>query len=145
MAEQQLRDGQILSFAHEDQTVVQATDRQYNLEHGKAALEREFKRLNLTSVDLDVLLESFNVRSIEDLYVGIGFGDITMGRVINKVSNCRKVVPKKLVDSTGFTKPAPGSSVMVNGFKGTGNYAGALPATQCQVTKLLVTFPADAE
>ncbi len=94
-------------------------DRQYNLEHGKAALEREFKRLNLTSVDLDVLLESFNVRSIEDLYVGIGFGDITMGRVINKVSELQKSgAEEALLIPTGFTKPAPGSSVMVNGLKG---------------------------
>ncbi len=50
--------------------------REQNLENGKLLVEKEFKRLGLTNIDLNDYVSSFNVRTLEDLYVGIGCGDI---------------------------------------------------------------------
>lgn len=104
-------------------------DRDQNLEHGKAALEREFKRLNLNTVDLLAMLETFNVRSLDDLYVAIGTGDLSMGRVINKVSELQKsaITEDLLIPAGPTTKPAPSSSVMVMGLKG----MATVPARCC--------------
>lgn len=60
-------------------------DRDQNLEHGKLLVEKEFKRLGLADIDLSQLLPSFNLKSVDDLYVGIGCGDIPIGRLINRV------------------------------------------------------------
>lgn len=60
-------------------------DRDLNLAQGKAILEKEFKRLGLKSVNFDEILPELNVKTIDDLYVAIGCGDIGSGRVINKL------------------------------------------------------------
>ena len=64
--------------------------REQNLEHGKLLVEKEFKRLGLTNIDLNEYVSSFNVRTLEDLYVGIGTGDIPMGRLITRIEELSK-------------------------------------------------------
>ncbi len=64
--------------------------REQNLEHGKLLVEKEFKRLGLTNIDLNDYVSSFNVRTLEDLYVGIGTGDIPMGRLITRIEELSK-------------------------------------------------------
>lgn len=61
-------------------------DRDQNLEHGKLLIEKEFKRLGLSGVDLPQMLPSFNLKTLDDLYVGIGCGDIPIGKLINRIS-----------------------------------------------------------
>jgi len=61
-------------------------DRELNLEQGKNILEKEFKRLGIKSVDLEQVIPEFNIKSIDDLYVAIGCGDIGTGRVVNKLA-----------------------------------------------------------
>ncbi len=95
-------------------------DREQNLLHGKEALEKEFKRLGVTQYDLTDFVAAFKVKSIDDLYVGIGCGDIPMGRVVNRVSELQKVSLAEettLVTSTPTTLPK-GSNVMVMGLTG---------------------------
>jgi len=95
-------------------------DREQNLLHGKEALEREFKRLGVTQYDLNDFVSVFNVRSVDDLYVGIGSGDIPIGRLVNRVSEVQKealVDEFPLIPSTPRVAPS-GSSVMVMGLAG---------------------------
>ncbi|MGB4595056.1 MAG: bifunctional (p)ppGpp synthetase/guanosine-3',5'-bis(diphosphate) 3'-pyrophosphohydrolase [Anaerolineaceae bacterium] len=95
-------------------------DREQNLINGKEALEREFKRLGVTQYDLNDFVSVFNVRSVEDLYVGIGSGDIPIGRLVNRVSEIQKEALAEeipLVTSTPSVTH-PGSSVMVMGLSG---------------------------
>ena len=61
-------------------------DRELNLSHGKAILEKEFKRLGLKNIDLEEILPELTVKTTDDLYVAIGCGDIGIGRVVNKIA-----------------------------------------------------------
>ena len=65
-------------------------DRELNLAQGKALLEKEFKRLGLKAVDLEPYLSDLGVKSVDDLYVAIGCGDIGSGRVINKIAEAEE-------------------------------------------------------
>jgi GTP pyrophosphokinase len=65
-------------------------DREQNLDQGKMILEREFRRLGLPDVDLDRLSRDFDYRTPDDLYVGLGCGDISVGRIVNKLSEADK-------------------------------------------------------
>ena len=65
-------------------------DRESNLAQGKLILEKEFKRLGLKQIDLDILVHEFRAKSIDDLYIGIGCGDIPIGRVINRIAEFQK-------------------------------------------------------
>lgn len=94
--------------------------REQNLEHGKLLIEKEFKRLGLTDIDLNEYVASFNVRTLEDLFVGIGCGDIPMGRLITRIEELSKpslaeideLIPE-LPRSSGDS-----ASVMVSGLSG---------------------------
>lgn len=61
-------------------------DRGQNLEHGKLLVEKEFKRLGLLQMDLETFCVGFNVKTVDDLYIGIGCSDIPIGRLINRIS-----------------------------------------------------------
>jgi GTP pyrophosphokinase len=64
-------------------------DREQNLTQGKALLERELRRLGL-EMEPELLAETFDFRSADDLYVSIGCGDMSLGRIINKLSDLSK-------------------------------------------------------
>ncbi len=61
-------------------------DREQNLIQGKAILDKELRRLGVGDVDLGDLAEYFEFKNLEELYVGVGCGDLTLGRIINKLS-----------------------------------------------------------
>ncbi len=94
-------------------------DREQNLTQGKLLLEREFRRLGLTDVDLEKLAREFEYRTIDDLYVGMGCGDVSIGRVINKLSD----TDKEKIDALLATRPSSdgkskSDTVTVVGLKG---------------------------
>ena len=64
-------------------------DRDQNLEHGKILVEKEFKRLGLDDIDLNQFLSTFIVKTIDDLYVGIGCGDIPIGKLVNRIGELK--------------------------------------------------------
>ena len=64
-------------------------DREQNLEHGKILIEKEFKRLGLDDVDLNLFLSTFSVKTINDLYVGVGCGDIPIGKLVNRIGELK--------------------------------------------------------
>lgn len=95
-------------------------DREQNLAQGKILLEKEFKRLGLKQVDLEALVKEFPVKTLDDLYVGIGCGDIPIGRVINQIADLQKQSLQEefsLVPSTTVLSGKPGS-IIVMGLKG---------------------------
>lgn len=61
-------------------------DRESNLTQGKVILEKEFKRLGIKEIIFDDLLPELGIKSVDDLYVAIGCGDIGVGRVVNKIA-----------------------------------------------------------
>ncbi|MFT5782427.1 MAG: GTP pyrophosphokinase [Pseudomonas sp.] len=58
-------------------------DRDQNVAAGKAMLERELTRLALSSVDFEQLAEKASVKSAEDLFAGLGAGDLRLVQMIN--------------------------------------------------------------
>ncbi len=62
-------------------------DRSQNLSQGRILFERELERLGLPVFDeaaLQNLAGNFG-RSVEEFYVALGCGDVTIGRVLNKI------------------------------------------------------------
>ena len=95
-------------------------DRDQNLTQGKMILDRELRRLGLHDVDLDNLAREFEIRTLDDLYVGIGVGDISIGRVINRLSDEDKAQQDTLIPSGKSTSEFRPSSdtITVLGLKG---------------------------
>jgi GTP diphosphokinase / guanosine-3',5'-bis(diphosphate) 3'-diphosphatase len=93
-------------------------DREQNLSQGKIILEREFKRLGI-NLDLDQLTHEFEYKNSEDLYVALGCGDISVGRIINKLSEADKEKLDTLFSSKiNIDKKASPDTITVLGLKG---------------------------
>ena len=94
-------------------------DREQNLTQGKALLDREFRRLGLQDVDLDKLSRDFDYHTSEELFVGIGCGDLSVGRIINRLSESDKDNPLALLPSKPAGEMKVGAdTVSVLGLKG---------------------------
>jgi guanosine-3',5'-bis(diphosphate) 3'-pyrophosphohydrolase len=94
-------------------------DREQNLTQGKLLLDREFKRLGLSDVDLEPLAREFEYRTVDDLYFGIGCGDISIGRIINRLSEVDKEKQDALLATRLPTEIKPSAdTVTVLGLKG---------------------------
>lgn len=94
--------------------------REQNLEHGKLLVEKEFKRLGLSNIDLNEYVGSFNVRTLDDLFVGIGCGDISMGKLITRIEELSKAslaASDELIPETPRSS-ADSTSVTVSGLSG---------------------------
>jgi GTP pyrophosphokinase len=59
-------------------------DKDVNRKHGRAMVEKELQRLGLTA-DLDQLAREFNFAGVEQLYLAVGAGDITLASVIHTI------------------------------------------------------------
>ena len=57
--------------------------REENIDAGRHLLEREFKRMALTSVDYQRIARKVSARSVEDMYAAVGSGDLSSAQVIN--------------------------------------------------------------
>lgn len=60
--------------------------REQNISMGKALLEKELRRLGMTSVNLDRLAREFDYRNIDDLYIALGTGDLSITRIIKHLT-----------------------------------------------------------
>jgi len=93
-------------------------DSEQNIEQGKAVMERELDRLGLTKLDdqnLDALATYFD-RSRDDLYEGLGNGDISIGRVVNKLLETKET-DDMLVAVPSTSEASPTDAVTVLGLK----------------------------
>ncbi|HEY7774436.1 MAG TPA: GTP diphosphokinase [Marinagarivorans sp.] len=57
-------------------------DREQNIDHGRALLDREFLRLAVDNIDYERLARKLNLHTLDDLYAAVGTGDLTVDRVI---------------------------------------------------------------
>ncbi len=60
-----------------------AQTREANIDAGRHLLEREFKRLALTSIDYKRVAKKVQINTIDDMYAAVGSGDITSAQVLN--------------------------------------------------------------
>ncbi|NCF19326.1 MAG: GTP diphosphokinase [Haliea sp.] len=57
--------------------------REENIDAGRHLLEREFKRLALTSVDYQRIARKVQLNTVEDMYAAVGAGDLSSAQVLN--------------------------------------------------------------
>jgi GTP pyrophosphokinase len=65
-------------------------DRDQNLAHGKLLIEKEFKRLGVSDIDVEELAAQFNVKSLDDFYVAVGYDDIPITRVVARLGDMKQ-------------------------------------------------------
>ncbi len=61
-------------------------DREQNLAQGREILRKELVRLGLTDTDLSEIAPKLECKTVDDMYVAIGCGDLSAIRVINKIN-----------------------------------------------------------
>lgn len=105
-------------------------DRELNIAAGRGVLDREFKRLALSNIELDSLPARFNLRSIDDLYEALALGDVTPTQIARTLHEGeRGAEPLQPRPAPASKPPAPGKDALV--IEGVGNLLTVL-ARCCQ-------------
>ena len=60
-----------------------AQTREDNVAAGRHLLEREFKRLALTSIDYKRVVKKIQLHTVDDMYAAVGSGDLSSAQVLN--------------------------------------------------------------
>ena len=94
-------------------------DYEQNLILGKNQLERELHRLGVvvSDVNLEEMSNFFDFKSVDDLYAAIGCGDLSTGRIINKLAEVGKQ-KDILLELKAPSEAESGNGVNVLGLKG---------------------------
>lgn len=102
-------------------------DRDQNIQTGRVLLEREFKRLSLTSLDYKAVATQLKYDSVEDMYAAVGAGDLGTGiilRTAQELTNQSEVDQRQYELSSTWksakpsTRPPQSDSIRI---AGTGN------------------------
>ncbi|OOF11469.1 GTP diphosphokinase [Salinivibrio sp. PR5] len=62
-------------------------DRDKNIAAGKEILDTELQKIGGASKDASLALKRFNVNSLEELYAGVGSGDLRINQVVNHINS----------------------------------------------------------
>lgn len=90
--------------------------REQNLSQGRAILDKELHRLGLTDVNLDRLAREFDFKSVDDLYVGVNTGDLSLSRIVKHLTLAEE--PEEELAPTGKPGKMETDGVAVVGLKG---------------------------
>jgi len=82
-----------------------AQAREDNIDAGRHLLEREFRRLALTSVDYRRVADKVNMATVEDMYAAVGAGDLSSATVLNAAQS---LVEKRPEPQLQVAKPGSG-------------------------------------
>lgn len=94
-------------------------NREQNLSQGKILFDKELHRLGLSGVNLEELSSSFDLKSVEDFYVALGSGDLTLGRVVNRLSEEEEKKKEPVLEiKPNLEKIQEGDAISVLGLKG---------------------------
>jgi len=83
--------------------------REQNINQGRDLLEKELRRLGVGDINIEQLAHQFDYRTVEDLYVAIGTGDVPLIRIANQLMQNEqdeeglkfgtRLIPDKAVES----------------------------------------------
>ena len=95
-------------------------EREQNLVQGKALLDKELRRLGMADVDLERLARAFELKTIDDMYVALGCGDISFSKIINKLGDMGQAKEFLIEPLPPTAEPSKvgKDAVMVLGLKG---------------------------
>lgn len=92
--------------------------REQNMLQGKIMLDKELRRLGMTSINLDELAHEFELKDVESLYLAIGTGDLPLARIVNHLTLEEEESVENYV-TPEYKKPAQiEQSITVLGLKG---------------------------
>ena len=80
--------------------------REENIDAGRHLLEKEFKRLALTSVDYQRIARKVQFNSVEDMYAAVGAGDLPSAQALNAAQG---LVESKPEPQLRLAKPSGGA------------------------------------
>ncbi len=88
-----------------------------NIAAGRSLLERELKRMALTSVDYKVLAEKLHYASVDDMYAALGAGDVSASQVMRIAESMfgDSLQTNVVAPLTRKTADSGGHSIMVRG------------------------------
>lgn len=83
-----------------------AQAREENVDAGRHLLDREFKRLALTSVDYRRIARKVQMSTVEDMYAAVGSGDLSSAQVLNAAQGLieRRQEPQLKLARPGATR-----------------------------------------
>jgi RelA/SpoT family (p)ppGpp synthetase len=93
-------------------------DRDKNIAAGKELLDTELSRLNLTIDNVPKVLTRFNVNSMDEIWAGIGGGEIKVTQVVHYIQSQSGKIQQPEIDPRLISKPMssqPKSHVVVQG------------------------------
>lgn len=105
--------------------------RDENIQHGKELIDKELKRINLTHNQLfrnewiEMLCKKYTFSSLDDIYAAVGYGGLTVNKVIGKLREEYKKVVKtenpdaeiQLAESPQRRKKTSSNGVVVEGIE----------------------------
>jgi len=74
-----------------------AQTREDNVDAGRHLLEREFKRLALTSIDYKRVAKKVQISTVDDMYAAVGSGDLSSSQVLNAAQGLVEARPEPLL------------------------------------------------
>lgn len=92
-----------------------AQAREDNVLAGRALIEREFKRLALTSVDYQRIAKKVQLQSVEDMYAAVGAGDVSSSQVLNAAQGLVQFRPEPQLRLTPSSRSSYRDQVQVLG------------------------------
>jgi GTP pyrophosphokinase len=97
------------------QAWFRAQAREQNIDAGQRLLDREFRRLALTSVDYQLIARRLHQNSVEDLYAAVGSGDLQVSQVLNIAQQLLEGKPKERSLPVAKRKAKSDAGVSVSG------------------------------
>ena len=89
--------------------------REDNVTAGRNLLEREFKRLALTSVDYQRIARKVQLSTVEDMYAAVGSGDLSSAQVLNAAQGLVENRPEPQLRLAGVSGSRYRGQVQVRG------------------------------
>lgn len=97
-------------------------DRDQNILTGKSLVEREFKRLSMSSFDYKAVATELGFKAVEDMYSAVGAGDLGTGAILRTAQSFldTELEPQITFADTWQAKPVPSRPNEIH-IDGTGN------------------------
>lgn len=87
-----------------------------NREEGRELLEKELKLLGIKSDHLHQIPQTFNFKTLDDLYAALGRGDMKVGQVLNRLTPSETIEEKPISFVKAQERPqATGSDLQIEG------------------------------
>jgi len=80
--------------------------REENIQHGKELIEKELRRINLTTAQLfrpewiEMLCKKYTFSSVDDIYAAVGYGGLTVNKIVGRLKEEYKKAQKSEAQDT---------------------------------------------